>query len=1014
MMNKRLIKSFLIGLFISSSQISVAQSDGCTGVPSLTVNSSCSTSAVSLPGSFSNGGLVSASCAGTNRDDGWFSFTATSTTTNIDLSNTDEDATLAVWSSCGGGTELACDAQSAGITNSVSLTTVVGVTYYIQIHRNSGNNSASLTGDICVYEGTPSGGGATCATATNLACGATVSGTTNGASAIAPGTGCSVSEYGTWYTFVGDGLNTTIECTATSGWDHEINVASGSCGSLTNIACEDGALTDGTESVSFNTTLGVTYYVYVAHWSSSSTTTGDFDITRTCSTPGVCTADMSINTTTYSNTGLTTCGFGDDFTSSDACGSSYMGGDDIIIAYTPTATQCVKINLTNTDTYTGVFITDGCPDDAATTCLASSTSSSGNPSISGFNVTAGTTYYITVSTFPSPQCTAFDLDIVDCPPPPANDDCSGAFSVTVNPDLNCGSTTSGTVENSTASSQSIGACGGTADDDVWFSFVATGTTHTIDILNVAGSTTDMYHSVYTGICPALTAFGSTCSDANSQVVTGLTPGQTYYIRVYTFTSTSGQTSTFDVCVGTPPPPPANDDCSSAESLTMSTDGSCDAATGSVYLATDSGISACGGTANDDVWYSFVATDDTAYINRIADFDSEVEAFDACSGASLGCQDGEGSFELTGLTVGNTYYFRIHSWSSTVPSATSAGFTVCVYGPTPPPPNVICANQEPICSDSPLTFIASSGGADADVIEPGNDYDCLSTSPNPTWYYMDIATSGNLVLDLTAGSDIDFALWGPYADLTTAKAACGTLPLPIDCSYSASATEEANIPTAVAGEVYVLLVTNYADVQQGITLESNSSSTAATSCSAVLPVNLINFFGETLEDKNVLKWQTASVLNNDYFLIERSLDGKNYESVGRVEGNGTTSVINSYSLEDKNINHAVIYYRISQFDLDGNQEILDAISISREITEVSFYPNPVEDELSINFSHLAAGEYVLKYTNTLGQTYSQVININTENGMIKTILPENLDSGLFLVTLTNEKNQTVYQSKLVKK
>jgi hypothetical protein len=64
-------------------------------------------------------------------------------------------------------------------------------------------------------------------------------------------------------------------------------------------------------------------------------------------------------------------------------------------------------------------------------------------------------------------------------PPPVNNDCANATALTVNPDFNCGTTTPGTVLNATASSQSLGTCGGTADDDVWFSFVATSTSHRV-------------------------------------------------------------------------------------------------------------------------------------------------------------------------------------------------------------------------------------------------------------------------------------------------------------------------------------------------------------------------------------------------------------------------------------------------------------------------------------------------------------------------------------------------------
>lgn len=137
--------------------------------------------------------------------------------------------------------------------------------------------------------------------------------------------------------------------------------------------------------------------------------------------------------------------------------------------------------------------------------------------------------------------------------PPANDECANAVSLTVNTDYNCGSVTSGTVLAATASSVDTSACGGTEDDDVWYSFVATQTTHRIQLTNVTGSTTDLYHSLWTGTdCNSLTLVSGSCSDPNTSNPTGLTIGQTYYLRVYTWSSTGNQTSAFDVCIGTDP------------------------------------------------------------------------------------------------------------------------------------------------------------------------------------------------------------------------------------------------------------------------------------------------------------------------------------------------------------------------------------------------------------------------------------------------------------------------------
>lgn len=139
-----------------------------------------------------------------------------------------------------------------------------------------------------------------------------------------------------------------------------------------------------------------------------------------------------------------------------------------------------------------------------------------------------------------------------------NDECSGAIPLTVNANYNCAATTAGTVAGATGSEVSS-TCGGTADDDVWYTFEATDTLHRISLTNVSGSTTDMYMALWTGGCDGLELVPGSCSDPNTQDIGGLTIGTTYYLQVYTWTSTTGQTSVFDVCIGTEPfcQPPLN-------------------------------------------------------------------------------------------------------------------------------------------------------------------------------------------------------------------------------------------------------------------------------------------------------------------------------------------------------------------------------------------------------------------------------------------------------------------------
>ena len=188
--------------------------------------------------------------------------------------------------------------------------------------------------------------------------------------------------------------------------------------------------------------------------------------------------------------------------------------------------------------------------------------------------------------------------------PIANDDCSGAIALAVNSDLECGTVTSGSVEFATDSSVSNSTCSGTEDDDVWYNFVATSETHVVSLSNVSGTSTDMYHVLYAGDCNTL-GDAIKCSDANTSETSGLTIGNTYYVQVYTYTSTPGQNTSFDICVGTPPPPPANDNCSGVidlASLTSPVSGS------TTYASNDFILGCLSSSSAKDVIYSIQVPD----------------------------------------------------------------------------------------------------------------------------------------------------------------------------------------------------------------------------------------------------------------------------------------------------------------------------------------------------------------------------------------------------------------------
>ena len=144
----------------------------------------------------------------------------------------------------------------------------------------------------------------------------------------------------------------------------------------------------------------------------------------------------------------------------------------------------------------------------------------------------------------------------------------------------------------------------------------------------------------------------------------------------------------------------------------------------------------------------------------------------------------------------------------------------------------CQNATQIC-DNISQYPAGVGSGEA---PGGNNYSCLGTQPNPAWYYFKIASSGSVIIDLlnTAVVDVDFVLYGPFPNEQTAFAQCGRLGLGgaygniIDCSYDPQAFEEINISNANAGDVYILLITNFSDAPTMIYTTPNRGS-AEISC-----------------------------------------------------------------------------------------------------------------------------------------------------------------------------------------
>lgn len=114
--------------------------------------------------------------------------------------------------------------------------------------------------------------------------------------------------------------------------------------------------------------------------------------------------------------------------------------------------------------------------------------------------------------------------------------------------------------------------------------------------------------------------------------------------------------------------------------------------------------------------------------------------------------------------------------------------------------------------------------------------------------------------------------------------------------------------------------------------------------APLPVRLVNFTANAIHKKVVLNWVTASETNNSHFVIQHSTNGRTFQDVGRVAGNGTSNSRNMYSFEHHAPANGLNYYRLAQHDFDGTINLSQQVVVRLGLRDIVVYPNPVRDRL----------------------------------------------------------------------
>jgi hypothetical protein len=176
---------------------------------------------------------------------------------------------------------------------------------------------------------------------------------------------------------------------------------------------------------------------------------------------------------------------------------------------------------------------------------------------------------------------------------------------------------------------------------------------------------------------------------------------------------------------------------------------------------------------------------------------------------------------------------------------------------------------------------------------------------------------------------------------------------------------------------------------------------------VLPVELLSFNSE-IENKTIkLSWQTASEFNSEYFELERSADGENWEVLGRLVAAGNSNTQIDYSFIDQNPLMGDNYYRLHQVDFDDRDEYFGPIHqryANEDINvQLRIYPNPNTDgQLTIKTnSNMMLGD-VIEIYDVAGRLQKTITVSEEANSMQLNI--SDLKKGMYVVRYQNQEIQ----------
>lgn len=888
----------------------------------------------------------------------------------------------------------------------LTVNTTVGKTYLVYLDGYQG-----ATGEFKIgIEECPIPANDHCPNATYIECNSSVLGSSDFATEFEyVDQDCSADNgiEGVWFKFFGTGEEVTVS-TNNPGTDPDYHITlcvySGSCANFTYEA--GGNLTNPRPSVTLSTVAGTEYFIFMGGLCigfcgdtgppPSAYPTGNYEIALSCPVNNdFCgdAVDVSCNEIIH---GSTSGASGDDAVDLVSCDPDvdFVGGKGVWFRfegtgdrlYASTNNNASAINSFNPEI--AVF-TGECGE---LTCINASDNTGASSNAFTSQITeVGTTYYIYLDGEGS-QSGQYEIAF-GCETPNAN--CSTAH------ELSCSAEMEGNTEFTSLNFSNAPDCGlGAFQPGVWFTMQGTGDYYKVST-DHPETNFDTRLRVLSGSCDGpWTCVGSNDDisypvNTRSEVAFYSDPALTYYIYMDGWSGARGAYKINLSCI------PENDICASASPITCG-----ETLTGSTIYATGTGSNEQTNCAPNEtelgtgVWYYFVGTGEPVIFSTDhagTNFDTELMLYETTSGCSnLVCLDGND--DVDGFNA---------NYNSSISLISEVGKTYYLY----------LDGHHTAKGNYELTATCN-GTIDLEVfyrIDMSNE----TVSANGVHVAGDFQQAAGFPTnwDPAATRIYDGDSDGVYEGRVLVKGVTPGVPLMHkfingnDWSTSEGIAPECGMLEGCCYNRFLIAPTAGA---ASVTTDSPCYN-ACLACSA-LPLELITFNGEIEEKFNHLFWETANEIGIKDFHLERSEDGRHFETLTKVPAQ-LENTENYYEWTDTEP-LLKSWYRLKIVGEDGQREFSDVIYLERKVedmtTEIKVYPMPTDGQLFVAFEAAKSEELQLLLYAVTGQLV-RTLTFESEEGMNKQELDlSDLPSGMYMLNVVFENGEVVMKKVVVDK